>query len=382
MRPRSEIVRDRRFASDWQSAIDARHPHHHLPPACPPLPDIPDRISLESETLLGASTGLRRVIEDIEMVASTDAPVLIFGETGVGKELVARSIHRRSPRRDHPMVTVNCTAVPRELFESEFFGHVRGAFSGACRDRMGRFQLAHGGTLFLDEVGDLPLEMQPKLLRVLQDAEFEAVGDDTTRRANVRIITASNRDLGSAIRVGRFREDLYYRLSVFPIQVPPLRERKDDIAILAASFLEAACRRFNRPCPVLAESDLRQLRGYAWPGNVRELQNVVERAVIGARCGVIHFDIADPSERHAHAESNLEATSSGPVEIVPFEEMKRHQRENIIAALRRSKGKIYGKGGAAALLGIRPTTLNARVKKLGLKHLNWRSGLDPLARQA
>jgi transcriptional regulator with GAF, ATPase, and Fis domain len=196
--------------------------------------------------LLGVSAGLRRVHEQIEMVAPTDATVLILGETGVGKELVARAIHESSPRREHSLIKINCSAIPRELFESEFFGHKKGAFSGALADRIGRFQLADGGTLFLDEIGDLPMGMQPKLLRVLQDGEFEPVGDNRTRRVSVRTIAATNHDLKGLVRAGLFREDLYYRLSVFPIEVPPLRERKDDIPILATHFLEAACKRFGR----------------------------------------------------------------------------------------------------------------------------------------
>jgi transcriptional regulator with GAF, ATPase, and Fis domain len=310
------------------------------------------------------------VLAEIEMVAPTDATVLIHGETGVGKELVARSIHQLSPRHDHPMVTVNCTAVPHDLFESEFFGHVRGAFSGASRDRIGRFLLADGGTLFLDEVGDLPLEMQPKLMRVLQEAEFEAVGDNTTRHVDVCIIAATNRDLSGAIRTGQFREDLYYRLNVFPIEVPPLREHKDDIAILAVAFLEAACNRFHRACPILTESHLGQLRDYEWPGNVRELQNVVDRAVINAHFGILQFEVPNHHDPQAPGETNLEAASSDGVEVIRDQEMKRRERENIIAALRRSEGRIYGTSGAAELLGLRPTTLNARVKKLGLKHFD------------
>jgi transcriptional regulator with GAF, ATPase, and Fis domain len=321
-------------------------------------------------TLLGDSLSLHRVLAEIEMVAPTNATVLINGETGVGKELVARCIHERSPRYDHAMVTVNCTAVPRDLFESEFFGHVRGAFSGALRDRMGRFLLADGGTLFLDEVGDLPLEMQPKLLRVLEEGEFEAVGDDTTRRIGVRVIAASNRDLEGAIRAGQFREDLYYRLNVFPIEVPPLRERKADIAILAVAFIEAACSRFHRTCPVLTQGQLWQLSDYEWPGNVRELQNVVDRAVIKAPQGNLQFDVPNHPGRSAREQPPGDSASSGScgqVAVVKADEMKRRERENLAAALRQCCGKIYGPGGAADLLGIPPTTLNARVKKLGLK---------------
>jgi transcriptional regulator with GAF, ATPase, and Fis domain len=265
------------------------------------------------------------------------------------------------------LVKVNCTAIARELFESEFFGHVMGAFSGAVKDRVGRFQLADGGTLLLDEVGDLPLEMPPKLLRVLESGEFEPVGDDKTRRADVRIIAATNRNLKAAVRAGRFREDLYYRLSVFPIEVPPLRERKEDIPILTKHFLQAACRRFNRPSPQLTDSQINQLLSYDWPGNVRELQNVVEHAVIAARSGPLRFDIPGGAESLHSVKGDADTASHQGLEVVPDKEMKRRERENIVAALKRSKGRIYGPGGAAELLGINPTTLNARVKKLGLR---------------
>jgi transcriptional regulator with GAF, ATPase, and Fis domain len=325
------------------------------------------RAASDSGPILGNSAGLRRVLEQVDLVAPTDATVLVLGETGVGKELVARAIHERSPRRERPLIKVNCTAIPQELFESEFFGHVRGAFSGAFKDRVGRFQLADSGTLFLDEIGDLPLEMQPKLLRVLQEGEFEAVGDDKTRRANVRLIAASNRDLRSAVRAGRFREDLYYRLSVFPIEVPPLRERKEDIPILAAQFLEASARRFNRPGLRLTDSQIQQLLSYDWPGNVRELRNVVERAVIGARAGALHFDIPARAESAPSVRRDADPASRHGVEVVADREMKRRERENIEAALKQCHGRIYGPGGAAELLGINPTTLAARIKKLGLR---------------
>lgn len=303
------------------------------------------------------------------MVARTDATVLILGETGVGKELVARAIHERSLRRERPLVRVNCTAIPQELFESEFFGHVRGAFSGAFRDRIGRFQLADGGSLFLDEVGDLPLEMQPKLLRVLQDGEFELLGDEKTRRANVRTIAASNQDLAAAVRAGRFRQDLYYRLSVFPIEVPPLRERKEDIPILATHFLESACKRFGQPSLVLTESQIRQLQNYDWPGNVRELENAVERAVIASRAGSLRFDIPETATKLPGSSSLGAGNGDGREEtvVIPEGEMRRRERENIAAALRLSKGRIYGRGGAAELLGVKPTTLSTRIRKLGLK---------------
>ena len=300
------------------------------------------------------------------MVAPTDAAVLLLGETGVGKELVAEEIHQRSPRSE--LVKVNCAAIPRELFESEFFGHVKGAFSGAFRDRIGRFQLADGGTLFLDEIGDLPPEIQPKLLRVLQDGEFQPVGDERSHRANVRIIAASNYDLKKAVGASKFREDLYYRLSVFPIEVPPLRLRKEDIPLLARHFLEVACRRFNRSPLQLSPSQIRQLQSYDWPGNVRELQNVIERAVITSRLGAVLFDIhqGTPTPLAMTPASAENAPSEAPA-VTTDKEMKRRERENIAAALRRSGGRIYGAGGAAELLGMKPTTLDARIKKLGLK---------------
>jgi len=319
-----------------------------------------------STVILGNSDGLLRTLEQVEMVAPTDATVLISGETGVGKELIARAIHERSPRRGHPLIKLNCSAIPRELFESEFFGHVRGAFTGAIRDRIGRYQLADGGTLFLDEVGDLPPEMQPKLLRVLQEGEFEPVGEDAPRRADVRIIAASNRDLRQAVRDGQFREDLFYRLSVFPIEVPPLRQRKKDIPILTRYFFESAFKRYNRAGLVLSEGQLQQLLDYDWPGNVRELQNVIDRGVIGARDGSFHFDLPDGTASRNGAKTNF-VTASNQESVISAEEMKHRERENIVAALKRAGGRIYGSGGAAELLGVRPTTLSARIKKLGLR---------------
>ena len=337
------------------------------------------RAASGSGIILGKSAGVHRVLEQIEMVAPTDATVLILGETGVGKELVARAIHERSLRRGRPLVKINCTAIPRELFESEFFGHIKGAFSGALRDRIGRFQLADRGTLFLDEIGELPLGMQPKLLRVLQDREFEPVGDDKTRRVDVRIIAATNRDIKSLVRAGRFREDLYYRLSIFPIEVPPLRERKDDIPLLAKHFLDSACKRFSRPGLYLTARQLRQLQNYDWPGNVRELQNVIERALIASRSRSLGLDIPAGEESGRSVKSSLSAKSvpsaaatarsASPEEseVIPDKVMSRRMRDNMVAALKRSGGRIYGPGGAAELLGIKPTTLTSRVKKLGLK---------------
>ncbi len=324
------------------------------------------RAAFGSIAILGKSAGIQRVLEQIEMVAPTDATVLLLGETGVGKELVAHAIHAHSRRRVRPLVTINSTAIPRELFESEFFGHIKGAFSGALRERIGRFQLANGGTLFLDEIGELPRDLQPKLLRVLQDGEFEAVGSDRTRRVDVRIIAATNRDLKGLVHAGRFREDLYYRLSVFPIEVPPLRERKDDIPLLARHFLNMACKRFSRSGLHLNAFQLRQLQNYDWPGNVRELQNVIERAVIASRLGSLRLELPS-TESASSARATTRSKSHEESEVVTDMEMTRRMRENMVAALKRSGGRIYGPGGAAELLGIRPSTLSTRIKKLGLK---------------
>jgi transcriptional regulator with GAF, ATPase, and Fis domain len=241
--------------------------------------------------IVGTSPSLRAVIEQIELVAPTDASVLILGESGTGKELVAREIHKRSQRKKRPLIRVNCAAVPRELYESEFFGHIKGSFTGAVKDRAGRFELADGGTLFLDEVGEIPLELQSKLLSVLQEGTYERVGDERTRRADVRILAATNRDLWAEVEAGRFRRDLYYRLNVFPIRVASLRERKKDIPLLAAQFAEQAARKLNCENPRLTHASLLELQQYNWPGNVRELQNVIERAVITARCGTLRFDL-------------------------------------------------------------------------------------------
>lgn len=329
-------------------------------------PERDDAVS-SHVNLLGSSAGLRRNFEQIEVVAPTDVPVVILGETGVGKELVAQAIHERSSRSCRPLVKTNCTAIPRDLFECEFFGHVRGAFTGAVKSRIGRFQLADHGTLFLDEVGDLPPEMQPKLLRVLQDGEFEAVGDVRTRRVDVRIIAASNRNLESLVRAGRFREDLYYRLSVFPIEVPPLREREGDIAILARYFLARACERFGRQDLQLSEDQIEQMSGYPWPGNIRELQNLVERAVISARSGSLRLDVPGGMKSCLFGNPPTAPAACPNSRVVPEQELKRRGRENIVAALTRSHGKIYGPGGAAEMLGIKPTTLCSRMKKMRIR---------------
>lgn len=320
--------------------------------------------------IVGASPALQKVLRQIELVAQTETSVLILGESGTGKELVARAIHERSLRRTRPMIRVNCGSIPHELFESEFFGHVRGAFTGAIRDRVGRFQLADGGTLFLDEVGEIPLWLQSKLLRVLQEGEFERVGEDRTRKVDVRIVTATNRDLRHEIDQGRFRPDLYYRLSVFPIEVPPLRERKEDIGLLAAHFINRSCSRLNCAETKLTTQIVRQLESYDWPGNIRELQNVIERAVILSGGGPLKLDytILDPSEMKRPAASPSPKLTAQD-KILTIEELKQLERDNIVRALEQADYKIYGQGGAAELLGIKPTTLSSRMKALAIKRV-------------
>jgi formate hydrogenlyase transcriptional activator len=316
--------------------------------------------------ILGDSPALKKVLAQIEMVAPTNASVLILGESGTGKELVARAIHDRSPRKNAPLVRVNCASVPRELFESEFFGHVRGAFTGAVKDRVGRFELAHGGTLFLDEIGEVPPELQSKLLRVLQEGQFEKVGEDRTRTVDVRIIAATNRDLEAEVKTGRFRQDLYYRLSVFPIELPPLRERTEDVPTLARNFLEQSARKLGVHPPHLTAAHLRELQTYDWPGNVRELQNVIERAAIRSRDGHLELGLA----RLGPSRSPVRRPSSATVRTAnSLAEVKEHERHLIVDALTKTRGKIYGMDGAAALLGMRPTTLSSRVHRMGLKKL-------------
>jgi transcriptional regulator with GAF, ATPase, and Fis domain len=291
--------------------------------------------------------------------------VLILGESGTGKELVARAIHDRSPRKDAALVRVNCASVPRELFESEFFGHVRGAFTGAVKDRVGRFELAHGGTLFLDEIGEVPLELQSKLLRVLQEGQFEKVGEDRTRTVDVRIIAATNRDLEAEVKAGRFREDLFYRLSVFPIELPPLRERIEDIPALAQHFLQQSARKLGATAPRITPSQVKELQSYEWPGNVRELQNVIERAVIRSRNG--QLDIGLRPSGTAVSRTPRKADSAPSAEPASLQDLKQHERAFILDALAKTRGKIYGPDGAAALLGLKPTTLSSKVHRMGLK---------------
>ena len=317
--------------------------------------------------IVGQSPALATILKQIDMVAPTDASILIGGESGTGKELIAHEIHRRSQRNHHPMIRVNCASIPKELYESEFFGHVKGAFTGAVKDRAGRFELAHEGTLFLDEVGEIPLDLQSKLLRVLQEGTYERVGDEKTQKVDVRIVAATNKDLKKEVEQGRFREDLFYRLNVFPIEVPPLRKRKDDIPLLASHFLTLAAKKFHSPQPRLTKANVLKLQNYEWPGNVRELQNILERAVITSRSGALHLDLQVGNGNKKNISPFKAPTHPEDQKILTDEEMKQREQENILAALQQTRWKIFGPGGAAELLDMRPTTLISRIKKMRLK---------------
>jgi PAS domain S-box-containing protein len=322
------------------------------------------RIETNPRGIIGRSEAIQKTLRQVKLVAPTTAAVMITGESGTGKELIARAIHEDSTRRDRPLIRVNCAAIPRELFESEFFGHVRGAFTGAMRDRIGRFELADGGTLFLDEVGEIPLELQGKLLRVLQEGHFERVGEDRTRAVDVRVIAATNRELKQEVQRGRFREDLYFRLNVFPIETVPLRDRREDIPLLAQHFLtrEAKALKSNLR---LSEGDARRLTRYDWPGNVRELQNVIERAAILSQNGRLRIDLPDGSGMLAPTGFARQAVDARPA-VMTSSEMRDLERANILAALEACAGKVFGPGGAAELLDLKPTTLASRIKALGI----------------
>src|SRR5713101_1917227 len=306
--------------------------------------------------IVGNSIALRKILRQIKLVSGTDATVLITGESGTGKELIARAIHEASLRSARSLVTVNCGAIPETLFESEFFGHVKGAFTGAQRDKPGRFELANEGTLFLDEISEIPLGMQSKLLRVLQEREVERLGDTRLRKLNVRIIAATNRSLDQEMEAGRFRSDLYYRLGVFIIDIPPLRERPEDVPLLAEYFLRHSAERLKRPVPKLTETSVNTLLRYDWPGNVRELQNEIERAIILSGGGPLEFS------QVLGAQPTLECyASEGPSTLLTRDELRMRERESIIAALDKTGGKVAGSDGAAALLGMKRTTLYSRI---------------------
>jgi PAS domain S-box-containing protein len=321
----------------------------------------------EFKEIVARSDAIAQVLQQVGLVAPTDANVLVTGESGTGKELIARAIHDLSARKARPFIKVNCAAIPRDLFESEFFGHVRGAFTGAHSNRSGRFELANGGTLFLDEVGELPLEQQTKLLGVLQEGRFERVGDGKSLSVDVRVIAATNRDLETAIAEKRFRLDLFYRLNIFPITVPPIRERSEDIVPLAEYLLTSTSHRLKRGHLRLSQEHHRQLLAYDWPGNVREMQNVIERAVILARDGQqLRFDLpfvnsASPIEVVAN-----QVISNQPTPIEREQQRRERDKRNIENTLRHTKGRIAGSGGAAELLGVKPSTLRSRIEVYGI----------------
>ncbi len=316
--------------------------------------------------IIGTSAALQRTMAQIDAVAATPANVLILGESGVGKEMVARAIHDNSERADKPLVKVNCASIPKELFESEFFGHVKGAFTGAHRDRVGRLQLADGGTVFLDEVGEIPLDLQGKLLRALQEREFERVGDDRTVKVDVRVVAATNKDLEAEVRAGGFREDLYYRLGVFPIKVPPLRNRREDIGPLAEHFLTRSCADLGRDPMRLSKHQAQQLMRHGWPGNIRELRNVIERAVILSSGNRARLDLAMPENPDTPPDPWENSIPTEEARFVTDAEMREQEKANLIAALRHANWRVWGPDGAAGLLGIKPSTLTYRMKVLGI----------------
>jgi transcriptional regulator with GAF, ATPase, and Fis domain len=309
--------------------------------------------------LIGESEPFLAALKQLELVAGTEMPLLILGESGTGKELFAKTAHHQSSRRDRPLIKVNCAAIPRELFESEFFGHSKGAFTGAAKDRVGRFELADGGSLFLDEVGEIPLELQAKLLRVLQDGELERVGESRTRKVDVRIIAATNRDLKAESEQRGFRRDLYYRLGVFPVHVPPLRERDQDVLLLAERFITRAGKTVK-----LSSEDIDCLLRYEWPGNVRELQHVIDRALLLGQGNTLRLDLALGATKPVGAPAKKVRKKR---EILTLAELKALEKENITAALLETGHQVYGPRGAARLLQMKPTTLASRIKALGIE---------------
>ena len=318
------------------------------------------------EGIVGASRSLREVLDLVRTVAPTDSTALILGETGTGKELIARAIHNISRRSGHPFVRLNCAAIPFDLLESELFGHEKGAFTGAIAQKMGRFEMADKGTLFLDEIGDIPLPLQPKLLRVLQEQEFERLGSGRTHRINVRVVAATHRDLAEMVRRKEFRSDLYYRLNVFPVVLPPLRERRQDIPQLVSHFVEVFGRKISKRITCIPNETLSALIAYPWPGNVRELQNLIERAVILSNNGVLP--------------NPLPTSDKNPLTVTPSQgTFNDSTRALILQALREAGWVIGGSGGAAARLGLKRTTLVAKMKKLGISRPVRKDDINPLS---
>jgi DNA-binding NtrC family response regulator len=322
--------------------------------------------------IIGSAPALQEALRKVAAVAATDSTVLIHGETGTGKELIARALHAQSKRRDKPMIKLNCSAISAGLVESELFGHVKGAFTGATDKRMGRFELADGGTLFLDEVSELPLDTQAKLLRVLQEQEFEPVGSSRSVKVDVRVIGATNRDLLADVGSGRFRSDLFYRLNVFPIEVPALRERAEDISLLANHFMQRMARKLGKPLERIAPGTLAQLNRYSWPGNIRDLQNTIERAAVLATGSelVVDWDLGPPAVPAAGAAGQTSTREAQPAPQRPaggeHQSLEAIEREHIIATLRKTRGVVEGPHGAAHLLDMNPSTVRFRMKKLSI----------------
>ena len=316
---------------------------------------LKDQLELSSQQfeMVGESEPIKYLRFKIKQVAPTDASVLIEGETGTGKELVARAIHKESKRKDKPFIKVNCASIPENLIESELFGHEKGAFTSAIEKQIGRFEIADGGTIFLDEIGELPMNVQPKLLHILQQGEFERIGSSKTIRTDVRIIAATNKVLEDEIKKRRFRNDLYYRLNVFPISVAPLRERKTDIPLLSEHYTKIYSDKFNKPIKAISKKSIRQMISYSWPGNVRELENVIERAIITSQNQILNVELP----------SKTDNTSN---DLIPLEDL---EKKHIISVLEKTYWKISGTGGAASLLKINPETLRSKMRKLGIKRI-------------
>src|SRR5467141_1774029 len=352
--PSQRLVDDERPSCEESASVPARETTAPLSSAVNEDPHLDEKIGAvaDFEGIVGQSSALRQVLQLVEMVATSDSSVLLLGETGTGKELIAQAIHDRSRRKDRTLVRLNCAAIPTGLLESELFGHERGAFTGAVTQKIGRLELADQGTLFLDEVGDIPLELQPKLLRVLQDGEFERLGSTRTKKVDIRLVAATNRDLDRMIEDRQFRSDLYYRLNVFPIRVPPLRERAEDIPLLVRYFSQKYARRMQKRIENIPAAALRKLTRWHWPGNVRELQILVERAVILTRSSTLAISVPELG--------NVNATSparrAGSVD----------EQDRIVRILKETKGHVGGPNGAAARLGVKRTTLLTRMKKMGI----------------
>jgi formate hydrogenlyase transcriptional activator len=333
------------------------------------------RSAFNFEEIVGESTAIRKVLAQVELVAPAGSTVLILGETGTGKEVIARAVHNLSSRKERTFVKINCAAIPSGLLEAELFGYERGAFTGAINQKLGRFELADHGTLFLDEIGDIPLELQPKLLRVLQEQEFERLGSNRTQTVDVRVVAATNRDLARLVADREFRSDLYYRLNVFPIQIPPLRERREDVPLLVRYFVQNFSRRLNKTVEYVPAEAMDALVNYSWPGNIRELENLVERAVLlspGKELRVPLSELKQAALPVGDAASDgsgftLQIPGSGSATSTPVATLEEAERQHILRALRQTEWRIAGSKGAAAMLGMKRTTLQARMRKLNIR---------------